>query len=254
MAIVDPSDLFRHAAANGYSVPVVGAPGLAAAVTALGAAEEAECPLVLSVFETGMAPLALETAMPAIEATAERAGVPVVLRLDGVADRQGLGRATRLGFNLVGFAPGADPSLAELAARGGVMAADDAVPRAPEAGAVALESSPAGGRARAALAAVRRWRAVEHVVMFNAEGLAEAEIERLFRIGCEALGAVPGVRDVRVARAITPGARYGLCWFVRFANETVAATYKDDPGHVEFADTHFRPVAADRLTIDFVIL
>ena len=106
-------------------------------------------------------------------------------------------------------------------------------------------------RGRAALAACRSYAPVEHVVAFNAPALSTAEVDRLFALGAEVLGAIAGVRRVRVGRAIAENARYRLCWFVRFANAAVAEAYRNDPAHLAFADRHFRPVAADRMTIDF---
>jgi fructose-bisphosphate aldolase class II len=38
---------------------------------------------------------------------------------------------------------------------------------------------------------------------------------------------------------------------VRFASAAVIDTYRDHPDHQAFADSHFRPVAGDRLTIDY---
>ena len=106
-------------------------------------------------------------------------------------------------------------------------------------------------RGKPALAACRVFAPVEHVVAFNAPALSPAAIDRLFAHGVEVLGAISGVRQVRVGRAIAENARYRLCWFVRFANAAVAESYRNDPAHLAFADGHFRPVAADRLTIDY---
>jgi fructose-bisphosphate aldolase class II len=113
------------------------------------------------------------------------------------------------------------------------------------------EAAGTAGRGAAALAQSRIFAPVEHVVAFNAPTLSPPEIDRLFAIGREALGAVPGVRHVRVGRAIAENARYKLCWFIRFANAAVADFYRSEPSHLAFADQHFRPVAADRMTIDF---
>ena len=38
---------------------------------------------------------------------------------------------------------------------------------------------------------------------------------------------------------------------VRFSDQAVVDSYKNHPAHVDYADTHFRPVAGDRITIDF---
>jgi fructose-bisphosphate aldolase, class II len=38
---------------------------------------------------------------------------------------------------------------------------------------------------------------------------------------------------------------------VRFAHPAVIDSYRDHPDHLAFADNLFRPLAADRMTIDF---
>lgn len=260
MAIVDPNDLLRHASSEGYDLPIARVALLDPVIAILSEAEEAHCPIVVSISETELNPLSLEVAMPAIEVAAERATIPLVLCLDGAADERAIIRAARLGFGMVALADRAPvDALEALAARCGIMLFRNATATlAPmEArfgvGEPGLRTLNAAGKASGALAAARRRRLVEHVVMFNAPDLTEPEVEELFRIGCEQLGAVPGVRGVRVGRAITPRPRYSLCWIVRFANEAVAESYKHDPMHLAFADNRFRPVATDRLTIDFLL-
>jgi hypothetical protein len=66
-----------------------------------------------------------------------------------------------------------------------------------------------------------------------------------------ALGAIPGVRRVFTGRALRRDDRYQYCWLVRFANPAVVASYRDHPDHVAFANTQFRPIATDRISIDF---
>jgi fructose-bisphosphate aldolase class II len=69
--------------------------------------------------------------------------------------------------------------------------------------------------------------------------------------GRRILANIPGVRAVFTGRAETPAAKYQYCWLVRFAHPAVIDSYRDHPDHVAFANAHFRPIAADRLTIDF---
>lgn len=69
--------------------------------------------------------------------------------------------------------------------------------------------------------------------------------------GRKVLGAIPGVREVFAGRAMRADARYRYCWLVRFAAPEVIASYRDHPDHVAFADSRFRPLARDRLSLDF---
>ncbi|MGN2393787.1 fructose-bisphosphate aldolase, partial [Pelomicrobium sp. G1] len=52
------------------------------------------------------------------------------------------------------------------------------------------------GRAEAALAACRPWREVEHVVLFNPQGLDPEEMDAFVAEGRDRLARVPGVRRV----------------------------------------------------------
>jgi fructose-bisphosphate aldolase class II len=109
-----------------------------------------------------------------------------------------------------------------------------------------------GSAGRAATLEARRWREVEHIVLWNPDGgLPDAAVAELFREGRERLARVPGVRRIFTGRALRDGARWRWAWVVRFAGPEVASTWRDHPEHVGFADERFRPVASDRCTIDF---
>ncbi len=107
------------------------------------------------------------------------------------------------------------------------------------------------GRADEVLAECRPWRPVEHVIFYNVKGIGDDQVEAMAARGREVLATIPGVRRVYTGRAVQHGAQYRFSWVVRFAHENVIATYRDHPEHVAFADDWFRPVAGDRVTIDF---
>lgn len=113
----------------------------------------------------------------------------------------------------------------------------------------------AAGRAKAALAACRPWAPVEHVILFNVSPppgeSADGHANALMRDGRDILGAIPGVRRVFVGTSVKPDSRYRHCWVVRFVHPRVIDSYRDHPDHVAFADQRFRPVAGDRVSIDF---
>ena len=107
------------------------------------------------------------------------------------------------------------------------------------------------GRAEEVLAACRPWREVEHLVVYNVGAAAPGEIEAMVAEGRRVLAAIPGVRQVITGQAVREDAAYRLCWLVRFAHPAVIDSYRDHPDHLAFADNLFRPLAADRMTIDF---
>ncbi len=108
------------------------------------------------------------------------------------------------------------------------------------------------GRAKDVLAHCRRWHEVEHVVEFNADAaMDEKQVHEMMRKGRKVLSRIPGVRRVFIGRSVTPNSRYRYCWIIRFAGTQVIESYRNHPDHLAFADTAFRPIAGDRLTIDF---
>lgn len=105
------------------------------------------------------------------------------------------------------------------------------------------------------LAKCRPWREVEHVIVYNTNAdLTEQDVEEMMAKGRATLGRIPGVRRVATGRAVKDSPPYRYCWLIRFAQPRVIEAYRDHPHHVEYADTVFRPNAADRITIDFETL
>jgi len=107
------------------------------------------------------------------------------------------------------------------------------------------------GRAEALLACCRPWRPVEHVILYNTDGLDKAGVEDMMFEGRRVLGAIPGVQRVFTGHTVQDDAAYRYCWVVRFAARPVIESYRDHPDHQRYADTHFRPHAGDRQSIDF---
>ncbi len=109
-------------------------------------------------------------------------------------------------------------------------------------------------RAAEVLAECEPWTAVEHLIIYNVSGSSEQDVEQMMEQGKRVLGAIPGVREVVTGRAIQDDARYRYTWLVKFCHPNVIDSYRDNPQHVAFADSWFRPVAADRISIDFEVL
>jgi fructose-bisphosphate aldolase class II len=107
------------------------------------------------------------------------------------------------------------------------------------------------GRAEELLQACRPWQPVEHVIVYNVEGVTESGVEQMMAEGKRVLTAIPGVREVVCGQAIQQEASYRYAWLIRFAHPVVIDSYREHPDHRAFADNHFRPVAGNRISIDF---
>jgi fructose-bisphosphate aldolase, class II len=106
------------------------------------------------------------------------------------------------------------------------------------------------GQADAVISACRPWREVEHLVIYNSSG-DPSRTATMMAEGRRVLSRIPGVRQVITGTSVREDAAYRHCWLVRFADAAVIDTYRDHPDHRAFADGHFRPLATDRLTIDY---
>ncbi|HHJ16935.1 MAG TPA: ketose-bisphosphate aldolase [Gammaproteobacteria bacterium] len=110
------------------------------------------------------------------------------------------------------------------------------------------------GRAAEVLSRCRPWMPVEHLIIYNVEGIDENRVEMMMAEGRRVLGAIPGVREVVTGRAVQEKAKYRYTWLVRFCHPAVIDSYREHPDHVLFADKLFRPLAAERISIDFRIM
>ncbi len=108
------------------------------------------------------------------------------------------------------------------------------------------------GRAAEVLVQCRAWRPVEHVIAYNIEGADDAEAEAVMKHGREVLARIPGVRRVFAGWAVQEQPQFRCCWLVEFVHEKVIDSYREHPDHVAFATRLFRPIAGDRISIDFV--
>lgn len=106
------------------------------------------------------------------------------------------------------------------------------------------------GRAAEVLGACRPWREVEHLVIYNSSA-GPSQTSAMMAEGRRVLAGIPGVRSVSTATGVRTEAAYRHGWLVRLASATVIDAYRDHPDHQAFADDHFRPLAEDRLTIDY---
>ena len=106
-------------------------------------------------------------------------------------------------------------------------------------------------RANQLLQSCQPWNTVEHVIVFNVKNIDEKATTDMIETGRSALLGIPGVREVVTGGAVKNDSSYQYCWLIRFCHPGVIESYKHHPVHVDFADSLFRPVAADRISIDY---
>ena len=98
------------------------------------------------------------------------------------------------------------------------------------------------------------WVPVEHMIIYNLAGVTMQETETIMAEGRRVLSAIPGVRDVVTGHAVREDAKYRYTWLVRFCHSAVIDSYREHPAHVAFADKLFRPVATERISIDYQMI
>lgn len=106
------------------------------------------------------------------------------------------------------------------------------------------------GRSDEVLQTCEPWTPVEHLIIYNAEAGHDA-VHDMMTEGRKVLSMIPGVREVFTGDAIQEGARYRFSWLVKFCHSAVIDSYREHPDHVAFADNLFRPIAGDRISIDY---
>jgi hypothetical protein len=104
----------------------------------------------------------------------------------------------------------------------------------------------------AAKANCKKYAPVEHLIIYNSSA-DEAQTKQAIETGIEVLDNIAGVRATWSGEAVTENAKYRWCWLIRFTNESVISSYRDNPNHVAYADEYFRPIAGDRISIDYAL-
>ncbi len=114
-----------------------------------------------------------------------------------------------------------------------------------------MELWGAAGRADEVLRHCRPWLPVEHLIIYNVEGQDDNCTLDMIAEGRRVLSTIPGVREVFTGEAVQQDAAYRYTWLVRFCHPAVIDSYREHPYHVAFADKLFRPVAGERISIDY---
>lgn len=196
---------------------------------------------------------ALADADPEIE-------VPLAVYLDTVPDAETHRRLTAMGVARIccvsALTDAANRHLGREAAASKALTLGLAVTAAQKAISNEVERLQtlwgSAGQAEPLLTGGRLCREVEHLIIYNVDpAVDEAVVSAMMTEGRKTLAAIPGVRRVFTGQSVRQDAAYRYCWLVRFSDETVIDSYRDHPDHVAFADTLFRPIAGDRISIDY---
>ena len=110
------------------------------------------------------------------------------------------------------------------------------------------------GKAADVLDTSEPWAPIEHLIIYNVKGVDEQAVRAMMTEGRRVLAAIPGVREVIAGEAVKAGAAYPYTWLVRFCHPAVIYSYRNHPSHVAFAHQLFRPVAGERISIDYQII
>ena len=106
-------------------------------------------------------------------------------------------------------------------------------------------------RAAELLSQCTPWLPVEHLIVYNVGGITEQQAKTMMSEGKKTLSTIPGVLDVVIGHAIQHDDMYRYTWLIRFCHSAVIESYRTHPKHIAFADTLFRPVAEERISIDY---
>ncbi len=107
------------------------------------------------------------------------------------------------------------------------------------------------GRAKKVLAYCEAWAPVEHVIIYNVHGISKDETMTMINEGKKTLSTIPGVLEITTGHSVQEDDAYHYTWIIRFCHRAVIDSYRNHPLHIAFADTLFRPVAGERISIDY---
>lgn len=99
MALVNMRDMLHHAYDNNYAVGAFDLVSLDFLEAVIDAAEHCRSPVILSIAEPHFAHYDVELMMPAVEAAARRASIPVAIQLDHGSSLESAIKAINLGCN-----------------------------------------------------------------------------------------------------------------------------------------------------------
>ena len=279
MAIVDYIQLQQHALEHQYKLLCVNISTLPLANGILNAAEKSNAPIVLA---TDLNNFDL---LPSIEKLARQCKLPVALLANNIETTEQASLSIRLGCNALMLKTDLDNTIknnindisqacdipiiessdvlvdvsTELEQQ--TIQAIQSLSRWNEINDSLMQESSrlmmdlltqmgASEQGQVALNNCKVCRPVEHLIIYNTTSNDQVSAE-LATKGREVLDNIPGVRATWSGTAVKDDAQYQWCWLIRFANTRVIDSYREHPEHVAYADTFFRPNAADRISIDY---
>lgn len=108
------------------------------------------------------------------------------------------------------------------------------------------------GRAAEVMVRCEAWSPIHHVIIYNADNQVGTDIEEIMAKGQTILSKIPGVRRVIAGNAVhDKRARYKFCWLIEFVHKNVIESYRDNHNHVDFANSLFKRVSSDRISINY---
>lgn len=285
MPVVGFPELYQHAADHQYGLALVNVHVLPIARGVLDCAAEQDAPLVLGVNGDRL----MDGLLPSLELMARQTTSPLSLLGVRIENTEQAVQAIRLGCNALVLADGlgelAVGELRELGASCGIPAFEhnelsgvlveiDEELEPGELGVLAsvpaswqqLDASLAqaaadlldgvfskqgsAGQGSVAMKVCKPWHPVEHLIIYNTT-VDDTKSAELAAEGRRVLDRIPGVRATWSGRAVKDDAGYRWCWLFRFAHAAVIDSYREHPDHIAYADNHFRPIAGDRVSIDY---
>lgn len=114
-----------------------------------------------------------------------------------------------------------------------------------------IELWGSASRAKDVIAQCEAWTPVEHLIIYNVHGITGDETMAMIDEGKLILSSIPGVLEVVAGHSIHNDDSYRYTWIIRFCHRAVIESYRNHHLHVAFADTLFRPVAGERISIDY---
>jgi len=94
---------------------------------------------------------------------------------------------------------------------------------------------------------------IAHVVLIRLrDGLGAEREERFLAQAREVLGAIPGVRNLRVGRSLRPGGAHPFALVMDFADEAALQAYQVHSEHQRFLADIIGPLVEDKQVLDYV--
>ena len=288
MPVVGFFELYKHATDRQYGLAAVNVHALPIARGIIESGAELDAPVVLTVCGSNL----MDGLLPSLESLARRAENPIGLLAKRIQNTGQAIQAIRLGCNGLVLADSLSdsvnseirsiatscgiPVIEKEELSGSLVEIDEelesvtlsAIAQAPsswqkfdefvaQAAAthlrVVFEKLGASGQGGAVLKTCKPWRPVEHLIVYNTT-TDDTTSGELAAEGRRVLDRIPGVRATWSGRSVKTDASYRWCWLIRFAHPAVIDFYREHPDHVAYADNHFRPIAGDRISIDYELI